>query len=70
MKIQMPLYHKIWWEGEMTATGGRVRLIGFNGKENIVLEERNVSSDEYERLKWGKEEGIELERILNMHKGN
>ena len=38
-KVSIPLYRKIWWEGEIHTDGtATIRLMAFNGKENIVIE--------------------------------
>ena len=39
MRISIPLYRKVWWEGDFHHNGTvTMRLMAFNGKENIVLE--------------------------------
>ena len=39
-RINIPLYNKIWWEGEFSngGTTATMRLMAFNGKDNLVLE--------------------------------
>lgn len=36
--MKIPMYHKIWWEGDIRHGMATMRLMAFNGKENIVLE--------------------------------
>ena len=43
-RVNIPIYHKIWWEGNFCEDGtATMRLMAFNGKENLALEtHRNV----------------------------
>jgi hypothetical protein len=38
-KIELPLYRKIWWEGDVKHDGtATMLLMAFNGEENLILE--------------------------------
>lgn len=39
MKINIPIYNKVWWECEVNEDGtATMRFMAFDGKENIVIE--------------------------------